>query len=47
MKGGHVVSPCTLGAIASACPCARHLAPLWNADARFEKSYLAHFPRLL
>ncbi|MGL4320024.1 MAG: AMP-binding protein, partial [Paracoccaceae bacterium] len=44
-EGGHQVSPGTLGAIAIKLPLPPGCLPtLWNAEARFHKSYLAHFP---
>ena len=44
-EGGHPVSPGTLGAIAVKLPLPPGTLPtLWNADARFQKSYLSHFP---
>ncbi|OSP54170.1 propionyl-CoA synthetase [Pseudoruegeria sp. SK021] len=44
-EGGHSVGPDTLGAIAIKLPLPPGTLPgLWNADARFQKSYLAHFP---
>ena len=44
-EGGHVVSPGTLGAIAIKLPLPPGTLPtLWNAEERFVKSYLAHFP---
>jgi propionyl-CoA synthetase len=44
-EGGHPVSPGTLGAIAVKLPLPPGTLPtLWNADDRFRKSYLSHFP---
>jgi propionyl-CoA synthetase len=44
-EGGHPVSPGTLGAIAVKLPLPPGTLPtLWNAEARFRKSYLEHFP---
>ncbi|MEO0859183.1 MAG: AMP-binding protein [Pseudomonadota bacterium] len=44
-EGGHPVAPGTLGAIAIKLPLPPGTLPtLWNARARFEKSYLDHFP---
>ena len=44
-EGGHEVSPGTLGAIAIKLPLPPGTLPtLWNAEERFVKSYLAHFP---
>ncbi len=44
-EGGHPVPAGTLGAIAIKLPLPPGTLPtLWNADARFEKSYLEHFP---
>ena len=44
-EGGHQVSPGTLGAIAIKLPLPPGTLPtLWNAEERFKKSYLAHFP---
>lgn len=44
-EGGHEVSPGTLGAIAIKLPLPPGCLPtLWNAEARFVKSYLSHFP---
>lgn len=44
-EGGHPVSPGTLGAIAVRLPLPPGTLPtLWNAEARFRKSYLDHFP---
>jgi propionyl-CoA synthetase len=44
-EGGHEVPPGTLGAIAIRLPLPPGtLSGLWNAEARFVKSYLAHFP---
>lgn len=44
-EGGHPVSPGTLGAIAIKLPLPPGTLPtLWNADDRFHKSYLSHFP---
>lgn len=44
-EGGHPVAPGTLGAIAIKLPLPPGtLATLWNAEDRFIKSYLAHFP---
>jgi propionyl-CoA synthetase len=44
-EGGHPVPPGTLGAIAIRLPLPPGTLPtLWNADARFRKSYLDHFP---
>ena len=44
-EGGHEVSPGTLGAIAIKLPLPPGTLPtLWNAEERFLKSYLAHFP---
>ncbi|MDR0807607.1 MAG: propionyl-CoA synthetase [Gemmobacter sp.] len=43
--GGHPVSPGTLGAIAVKLPLPPGTLPtLWNAEARFRKSYLSQFP---
>jgi propionyl-CoA synthetase len=43
--GGHPAPPGTLGAIAVRLPLPPGCLPtLWNADERFEKSYLATFP---
>jgi propionyl-CoA synthetase len=44
-EGGHPVSPGTLGAIAIRLPLPPGTLPtLWNAEERFRKSYLSHFP---
>ncbi|WP_424969365.1 propionate-CoA ligase PrpE [Dinoroseobacter sp. S76] len=44
-EGGHPVEPGTLGAIAIKLPLAPGTLPnLWNAEARFVKSYLTTFP---
>ncbi len=44
-EGGHAVSPGTLGAIAVKLPLPPGTLPgLWNAESRFRKSYLDHFP---
>ncbi len=44
-EGGHPVAPGTLGAIAIKLPLPPGTLPgLWNAEARFRKSYLDHFP---
>jgi propionyl-CoA synthetase len=44
-EGGHSVSPGTLGAIAIKLPLPPGTLPtLWNAEERFKKSYLSHFP---
>ncbi|MDT8854261.1 propionyl-CoA synthetase [Paracoccaceae bacterium Fryx2] len=44
-EGGHPVSPGTLGAIAVKLPLPPGTLPtLWNAEDRFVKSYLTHFP---
>ncbi|TGD44274.1 propionyl-CoA synthetase [Pseudotabrizicola sediminis] len=44
-EGGHEVSPGTLGAIAIKLPLPPGTVPtLWNAEERFVKSYLSHFP---
>ncbi|MDO8882049.1 propionyl-CoA synthetase [Pseudotabrizicola sp.] len=44
-EGGHEVSPGTLGAIAIKLPLPPGTLPtLWNAEDRFKKSYLSHFP---
>ncbi|MDM7932981.1 propionyl-CoA synthetase [Tabrizicola sp.] len=44
-EGGHPVSPGTLGAIAIKLPLPPGTLPtLWNAEDRFIKSYLSHFP---
>jgi len=44
-EGGHPVAPGTLGAIAIKLPLPPGTLPtLWNAEERFKKSYLAHFP---
>ena len=44
-EAGHEVPPGTLGAIAVKLPLPPGtLATLWNAEARYRKSYLAHFP---
>lgn len=44
-EGGHAVPPGTLGAITIRLPLPPGtLSTLWNADDRFHKSYLAHFP---
>lgn len=44
-EGGHPVGPDTLGAIAIKLPLPPGTLPsLWNAEARFRKSYLDHFP---
>ena len=44
-EGGHVLPPGTLGAIAVKLPLPPGTLPtLWNAEARYKKSYLEHFP---
>ena len=44
-EGGHPVKPGELGAIAIKLPLPPGTLPtLWNAEARFKKSYLEHFP---
>jgi propionyl-CoA synthetase len=44
-EGGHEVAPGTLGAIAIRLPLPPGTLPtLWNAEERFRKSYLTHFP---
>lgn len=44
-EGGHPVAPGTLGAIAIKLPLPPGTLPtLWNAEERFKKSYLTHFP---
>ena len=44
-EAGHPVGPGTLGAIAAKLPLPPGTLPtLWNAEARFRKSYLEHFP---
>ncbi len=44
-EGGHPVGPGTLGAIAIKLPLPPGTLPnLWNAEARFRKSYLEQFP---
>jgi len=44
-EGGHPVQPGTLGAIAVKLPLPPGTLPtLWNAEERFKKSYLSHFP---
>ena len=44
-EAGHEVGPGTLGAIAVKLPLPPGTLPtLWNAEARFVKSYLSHFP---
>ncbi|MGB7260428.1 MAG: propionyl-CoA synthetase [Albidovulum sp.] len=44
-EGGHPVAPGTLGAIAIKLPLPPGTLPtLWNADERYRKSYLTHFP---
>ncbi|MFD1508398.1 propionyl-CoA synthetase [Lacimonas salitolerans] len=44
-EAGHPVPPNTLGAIAIKLPLPPGTLPtLWNAEDRFRKSYLAHFP---
>jgi propionyl-CoA synthetase len=44
-EGGHTVAPGTLGAIAIKLPLPPGTLPtLWNAEERFKKSYLNHFP---
>ncbi|WP_054302388.1 propionate-CoA ligase PrpE [Gemmobacter sp. LW-1] len=44
-EGGHPVSAGTLGAIAVKLPLPPGTLPtLWNAEDRFRKSYLSHFP---
>ena len=44
-EGGHPVGPNTLGAIAAKLPLPPGTLPtLWNADDRFRRSYLDHFP---
>lgn len=44
-EGGHEVAPGTLGALALRLPLPPGTLPsLWNAEARFEKAYLSHFP---
>ncbi len=44
-EGGHGVPPGTLGAVAIKLPLPPGTLPtLWNAEDRFKKSYLSHFP---
>ncbi|MEQ9039309.1 MAG: propionyl-CoA synthetase [Silicimonas sp.] len=44
-EGGHPMKPGALGAIAVKLPLPPGTLPtLWNAEARFKKSYLEHFP---
>ena len=44
-EGGHAVAPGTLGAITLKLPLPPGTLPtLWNAEDRFRKSYLSHFP---
>ncbi len=44
-EGGHPLPPDTLGAIAVKLPLPPGTLPtLWNADDRFRKAYLSHFP---
>ncbi len=44
-EGGHPVPPGTLGAVAVKLPLPPGTLPtLWNAEERFRKSYLSHFP---
>ncbi len=44
-EGGHPVAPGTLGAIAIKLPLPPGTLPtLWNAESRYRKSYLEHFP---
>ncbi len=44
-EGGHPVAPGTLGAIAVKLPLPPGTLPtLWNAEERYRKSYLSHFP---
>ena len=44
-EGGHPVAPGTLGAITIKLPLPPGTLPtLWNAEERFKKSYLEHFP---
>ena len=44
-EGGHPMKPGELGAIAVKLPLPPGTLPtLWNAEARFKKSYLEHFP---
>ena len=44
-EGGHPVAPGTLGAIVVKLPLPPGTLPtLWNAEDRFRKSYLSHFP---
>ncbi|WP_127900917.1 propionyl-CoA synthetase [Solirhodobacter olei] len=44
-EGGHPVPPGTLGAIAVKLPLPPGTLPtLWNAEDRFRKAYLSHFP---
>ena len=44
-EGGHEVAPGTLGAIVIRLPLPPGTLPtLWNAEERFRKSYLEHFP---
>jgi propionyl-CoA synthetase len=44
-EGGHPVAPGTLGAIAVKLPLPPGTLPtLWNAEDRYRKSYLSHFP---
>ena len=44
-EAGHPVGPDTLGAVAIRLPLPPGTLPtLWNAEDRFRKSYLAHFP---
>lgn len=44
-EGGHATAPGTLGAIALRLPLPPGtLSTLWGAEARYQKSYLSHFP---
>jgi propionyl-CoA synthetase len=44
-EGGHPLPPGTLGAVAVKLPLPPGTLPtLWNAEARFRKAYLEHFP---
>jgi len=44
-EGGHPLPPGTLGAVAIRLPLPPGTLPtLWNAEARFRKAYLEHFP---
>jgi propionyl-CoA synthetase len=44
-EGGHPVPPGTLGAVAVRLPLPPGTLPtLWNAEERFRKAYLSHFP---